>query len=37
MFIEERRFLRIFGDRYREYMKRVPRMLPRIVGRRPHR
>jgi protein-S-isoprenylcysteine O-methyltransferase Ste14 len=37
MLIEERRFLRIFGDRYREYMKQVPRMLPRIVDRRPHR
>jgi len=30
MFIEERRFLRIFGDQYQEYMKRVPRMIPRI-------
>jgi len=30
MFIEERRFLRIFGDQYREYMKRVPRMVPRL-------
>ena len=30
MFIEERRFLRIFGDQYREYMKRVPRLFPRI-------
>ncbi|MDH4161227.1 MAG: isoprenylcysteine carboxylmethyltransferase family protein [Nitrospirota bacterium] len=30
MFIEEKRFLRIFGDRYREYMLRVPRMLPRL-------
>jgi len=28
MFIEERRFLKIFGEQYREYMKRVPRMLP---------
>lgn len=33
MFIEERRFLRIFGDQYREYMKRVPGMIPRL-GRR---
>jgi protein-S-isoprenylcysteine O-methyltransferase Ste14 len=30
MFIEERRFVRIFGDQYREYMKKVPRMVPRI-------
>ena len=30
MFIEERRFLRMFGDQYREYMKRVPRMLPKL-------
>jgi protein-S-isoprenylcysteine O-methyltransferase Ste14 len=30
MFIEERRFLNIFGDQYREYMKKVPRMVPRI-------
>jgi protein-S-isoprenylcysteine O-methyltransferase Ste14 len=30
MFIEERRFIRIFGDQYREYMKKVPRMVPRI-------
>ncbi|HUI44413.1 MAG TPA: isoprenylcysteine carboxylmethyltransferase family protein [Nitrospirota bacterium] len=29
MFIEERRFLEIFGDQYREYMKRVPRFIPR--------
>lgn len=28
MFIEERRFLRIFGDQYREYRKRVPRLVP---------
>jgi methanethiol S-methyltransferase len=28
MFIEERRFLMIFGDQYREYMKRVPRFIP---------
>jgi len=33
MFIEERRFLRIYGDRYREYMLHVPRMLPRICSR----
>lgn len=30
MFIEERRFLRIFGDQYREYMKCVPRLVPRL-------
>jgi hypothetical protein len=35
MFIEERRFLRIFGDRYREYLRQVPRMVPRIFTRRP--
>jgi protein-S-isoprenylcysteine O-methyltransferase Ste14 len=34
MFVEERRFLRIFGDQYREYMTKVPRMLPRIRGKR---
>jgi protein-S-isoprenylcysteine O-methyltransferase Ste14 len=34
IFVEERRFLRIFGDQYREYMKKVPRMVPRISGRR---
>jgi len=28
MFIEERRFLAIFGEEYALYMKRVPRMLP---------
>jgi steroid 5-alpha reductase family enzyme len=32
MFIEERRFLRIFGEQYREYMKKVPRMVPRIFS-----
>lgn len=37
MFIEERRFLRIFGDQYREYMKRVPRMIPGIFSRRSYR
>jgi uncharacterized membrane protein len=30
MFIEERRFLKIFGDQYRTYMKKVPRMVPRL-------
>jgi protein-S-isoprenylcysteine O-methyltransferase Ste14 len=30
MFIEERRFVRMFGDQYREYMKNVPRMVPRV-------
>ncbi len=33
MFIEERRFLRIFGDQYREYMRKVPRMVPFLPGR----
>jgi methanethiol S-methyltransferase len=28
MLIEERRFVKIFGDQYREYMKRVPRLCP---------
>ena len=28
--IEERRFLAIFGDPYKEYMGRVPRLFPRI-------
>ena len=28
MLIEERRFVKIFGDQYRDYMKRVPRMIP---------
>lgn len=27
-FMEEKRFLRYFGDQYRQYMKRVPRLLP---------
>lgn len=27
--VEEKRFLRVFGDRYAEYMRRVPRLLPR--------
>ncbi len=31
MFIEERRFMRIFGEPYREYAKRVPMMVPRII------
>lgn len=30
MFIEEQRFLRIFGDPYREYMRRVPRLIPKL-------
>jgi len=30
IFIEERRFLRIFGDQYKEYMKRVPRLIPKL-------
>jgi protein-S-isoprenylcysteine O-methyltransferase Ste14 len=32
MFIEERRFEKIFGDQYREYIKKVPRMVPRVVA-----
>jgi protein-S-isoprenylcysteine O-methyltransferase Ste14 len=32
MVIEERRFVRIFGEQYREYMKKVPRMVPRIFS-----
>jgi hypothetical protein len=30
VFIEERRFLAIFGDHYREYMQRVPRLIPSL-------
>lgn len=30
MFIEERRFLNIFGEQYREYRKKVPMMIPRL-------
>lgn len=37
MFIEERRFVKTFGDQYREYMKKVPRMIPRIFSRRSFR
>jgi len=33
MLIEERRFLNIFGVQYREYMKKVPRMVPAIFRR----
>jgi len=33
-FIEERRFLAVFGDEYREYMKQVPRLIPRVLPRR---
>jgi protein-S-isoprenylcysteine O-methyltransferase Ste14 len=33
MFIEERRFVRIFGDQYREYMMKVPRMVPLLMPR----
>ncbi len=32
-FIEERRFVVIFGDQYREYVKRVPRLIPKILYR----
>jgi protein-S-isoprenylcysteine O-methyltransferase Ste14 len=34
VFIEERRFLRSFGDEYREYMRQVPRLLPKMFYRR---
>ncbi len=30
VFIEERRFLKIFGDEYRRYMERVPRLIPKL-------
>jgi protein-S-isoprenylcysteine O-methyltransferase Ste14 len=30
VFIEEQRFLRSFGDEYREYMKQVPRLIPKF-------
>ena len=30
VFIEERRFLRSFGDEYREYMRQVPRLIPKM-------
>ena len=30
VFIEERRFLKIFGQQYRDYMKKVPRLIPRM-------
>jgi protein-S-isoprenylcysteine O-methyltransferase Ste14 len=30
MLIEERRFIRIYGDQYRQYMNRVPRLIPKI-------
>jgi protein-S-isoprenylcysteine O-methyltransferase Ste14 len=33
MFIEERRFIKIFGDQYREYMMKVPMMVPRLKRR----
>lgn len=29
---EEQRLLRLFGDEYRQYMERVPRMIPRLAG-----
>ena len=29
--LEERRFIGAFGDEYREYMKRVPRLFPRLA------
>ncbi len=30
VFIEERRFLKIFGGEYRRYMERVPRLIPKL-------
>ncbi|MDA8098569.1 MAG: isoprenylcysteine carboxylmethyltransferase family protein [Nitrospiraceae bacterium] len=30
MLIEERRFIGIFGDQYRKYMREVPRMMPKL-------
>jgi protein-S-isoprenylcysteine O-methyltransferase Ste14 len=32
-FIEERRFLKLFGGEYREYRRSVPMLIPRIVHR----
>jgi len=32
MLIEERRFLRVFGDQYREYQMHVPMMVPRLFS-----
>ena len=32
-FIEERRFIRAFGDQYKEYRERVPRLVPKIFFR----
>jgi hypothetical protein len=37
VFIEERRFLRSFGDEYREYMRQVPRLIPKMFYRRARR
>lgn len=34
MFVEERRFLELFGEDYRKYSERVPRLAPRIIRRR---
>jgi protein-S-isoprenylcysteine O-methyltransferase Ste14 len=31
MFIEERRFVKIFGDEYGQYMERVPMVIPRLL------
>jgi protein-S-isoprenylcysteine O-methyltransferase Ste14 len=33
MFIEERRFLTIFGGSYRDYLQKVPRIFPRLLRR----
>jgi methanethiol S-methyltransferase len=32
MLIEEQRFVRIFGEQYREYQKQVPMMVPRVFS-----
>ena len=32
MFIEERRFVKIYGEQYREYMRTVPMMVPRLFS-----
>ena len=31
-FIEERRFVDTFGERYKEYQEKVPRLIPRLFG-----
>jgi protein-S-isoprenylcysteine O-methyltransferase Ste14 len=37
VFIEERRFLSSFGEEYREYMKHLPRLIPKMFYRRGRR